>query len=187
MTKFLISDTAIEGLKLITPFYSEDERGSFIKDYSLQLLEKEGIEFHLKEVFYTYSKKGTIRALHFQREKQQQKLVRCVKGKIFDVVVDLRSNSPTYKEWLSFDLNSENNYEILIPSGCAHGYLVQEESIVSYKCDEDFYGKFDDGIIWNDSDIGISWPLSNDEEIILSERDKTLQTFAEFTSKHGTL
>ena len=173
MTKFSISDTKIEGLKLITPFCSEDERGNFIKDYSLQLLEKEGIVFPLKEVFYTYSKKGTVRALHFQREKQQQKLVRCVKGKIFDVVVDLRSSSPTFKEWLSFDLSSENNHEILIPSGCAHGYLVLEESIVSYKCDEDFYGEYDDGIIWNDSDIGVSWPLLGSDEIILSKRDKT--------------
>ena len=187
MTKFSISDTEIEGLKLITPFCSEDERGRFIKDYSLQLLEKEGIPFHLKEVFYTYSKKGTIRALHFQREKQQQKIVRCVNGKIFDVVVDLRSSSPTYKKWVSFELNSDNNLEILIPSGCAHGYLVLEESIVSYKCDEDFYGEYDDGIIWNDSDIAVDWPISEGLEIILSDKDQTLQTFAEFTDRYGTL
>jgi dTDP-4-dehydrorhamnose 3,5-epimerase len=187
MNRFSAESTAIEGLKRITPFSSEDERGRFVKDYSRKLLEQDGIAFLLKEVFYTYSKKGTIRALHFQREKQQQKLVRCVNGKIFDVVVDLRKDSPTFKEWISFELSGENNVELLIPAGLAHGYLVLEESIVSYKCDEDFYGEFDDGIIWNDGDIGVDWPLSGIETLILSEKDKTLQTFAEFIRRYGTL
>ena len=142
------------------------------------------------EVFYTTSYKGVIRALHFQREKQQPKLVRCIHGHIYDVVVDLRPNSPTFKKGLGFDLIGEKHNEILVPGGCAHGYLVLEESIVSYKCAEKFYGEFDDGIMWNDPDIGIKWGLERiggEEKLILAEKDKKLQSFGEFMFKYGGL
>ena len=126
-----------------------------------------------------------MRALHFQREKQQPKLVRCVSGKVYDVVCDLRKDSPTFKKWLAFELSEENKKELLVPAGCGHGYLVLEDSIVSYKCAEKFYGEYDDGILWNDQDLAIEWPVDLVDELILSEKDKNLQTFRQFEEMYG--
>lgn len=182
--KFEFHNTKISGLIDIVPFNADDIRGCFTKDFSKEVFETNGVEHDLKEVFYTTSHKGVIRALHFQREKQQPKLVRCIYGHVWDVVVDLRRDSPTFKQWLSFDLTGENHREILVPAGCAHGYLVLEEhSIVSYKCAEKFYAEFDDGIRWDDSDIGIEWPLElvgGRKKIILAEKDLNLKSFANF-------
>lgn len=186
MQKFSFTQTEIEGLLFIKPFVAEDIRGSFIKDYSQEVFEQNGINHDLKEVFYTNSYKGVIRALHFQREKQQPKLVRCVWGHIYDVVVDLRKDSPTFKKWLSFELSAENNDQILIPAGCAHGYLVLENSIVSYKCAEKFYPEYDDGVMWNDPQLGIHWPLEKvDNNIILATKDQDLQSFEQFIEIYG--
>ena len=186
--KFNFSATSISGLWEITPFKADDSRGAFIKDYSKEVFFENGISYDLSEVFYTVSQKGVIRALHFQRVVQQPKLVRCISGKIFDVVVDLRKGSPTFKNYLTFELKGDGLKEILIPAGCAHGYLVLEPSIVSYKCSERFYGEFDDGIKWDDPDIGIEWPLSSiagKENVILSDKDSSLQTFKEFCASYG--
>ena len=139
--KFAFAETEIEGLIEVTPFNADDVRGCFTKDYSKEVFEQNNIKYDLAEIFYTTSHKGVIRALHFQRVKQQPKLVRCIYGHVFDVVVDLRKDSKTFKKWLSFDLTGDNKKEILIPAGCAHGYLVLEHSIVSYKCAEKFYGE----------------------------------------------
>ena len=186
--KFVFAETEIEGLIEVTPFNADDVRGCFTKDYSKEVFEQNNIKYDLAEIFYTTSHKGVIRALHFQRVKQQPKLVRCIYGHVFDVVVDLRKDSKTFKKWLSFDLTGDNKKEILIPAGCAHGYLVLEHSIVSYKCAEKFYGEYDDGILWNDPDINVKWPLElvgGEENIILADKDKNLQSFAEFMSKYG--
>ena len=137
-SKWSFKETEISGLYEITPFNADDVRGCFTKDYSKEVFEANGIHHDLAEVFYTTSHKGVIRALHFQRVMQQPKLVRCICGRIWDVVVDLRKDSPTFKKWLAFDLVDEQNNEILVPAGCAHGYLVLEDSIVSYKCGEKF-------------------------------------------------
>lgn len=185
---FEFEKTSINGLIRITPFLSEDSRGGFLKDYSLEVMAQNNITHELKEVFYTKSHKGVIRAIHFQRVKQQSKLVRCVHGSIFDVVVDLRPDSPTFKQWQGFDMNDQNDTTLYIPGGCGHGYLVLEPSIVSYKCNEKFYGEYDDGIMWNDPDIGIDWPLNRvDNEIILSEKDETLQSFQDLIKNYGGL
>jgi len=178
--KFSFEEIDLKGAYLIKPFIAIDERGSFIKDYSKESFEENGINYDLKEVFYTNSKKGVIRAIHFQRVKQQAKLVRCISGKIYDVIVDLRKNSSTFGEWRGFYLSGENNDQLLIPEGFGHGYLVIEPSVVSYKCAEKFYGEYDDGIIWDDKEIGIDWPLELVNTIILSEKDKNLQSFEEF-------
>ncbi len=186
--KFSFNKTKIDGLLEITPFNADDIRGCFTKDYSKEVFEENGIHHDLQEVFYTTSYKGVIRALHFQREKQQPKLVRCIYGHVYDIVVDLRKNSPTFKQWLGFDLIGERHNEILVPAGCAHGYLVLEDSIVSYKCSEKFYGEFDDGIIWNDNDLNVKWPLEligGINKLILADKDKNLQTFQEFVNKYG--
>lgn len=188
--KFAFEETGIKGLIKVTPFNADDIRGCFTKDYSKEVFEANGITHNLEEVFYTTSYKGVIRALHFQREKQQAKLVRCIHGHIYDVVVDLRKDSPTFKKWLGFDLLGKEHNEILVPGGCAHGYLVLEESIVSYKCGEKFYGEYDDGIMWNDPDLNVQWPLEligGEEKLILADKDKNLQSFAEFIEKYGSL
>lgn len=188
--KFEFNETEIQGLFEITPFNADDIRGCFTKDYSKEVFEANGINHDLLEVFYTTSYKGVVRALHFQREKQQAKLVRCIHGHVYDVVVDLRPDSPSFKKWLGFDLTGENKKELLIPGGCAHGYLVLEESIVSYKCGEKFYGEFDDGIMWNDPDIGVEWPLDKIggiDKLIIAEKDMNLQSFAELMKKYGGL
>ena len=186
--KFEFKETKIKGLIEITPFNVEDIRGCFTKDYSKEIFEENGIKHDLKETFYTTSQKGVIRALHFQRCKQQPKLVRCIYGHIYDIVVDLRKDSSTFKEWIGFELTGENHQEILVPEGCAHGYLVIEPSIVSYKCSEKFYGDYDDGIMWNDEEIAIKWPLERInglENVILADKDLNLPTFKEFMNLYG--
>lgn len=186
--KFEFKETKISGLWEITPFNAEDVRGCFTKDYSKEVFAQHGIDHELQEVFYTTSKKGVIRALHFQRVKQQPKLVRCIVGHVYDVVVDMRQDSPTFKEWLGFDLVGTKHNEILVPAGCAHGYLVLEDSIVSYKCSEKFYGEYDDGIMWNDPEIGVKWPLDKiggEEKLILADKDKQLLGFKDFVAKYG--
>ena len=185
--KFEFTPLDLAGAYLIQPFKATDVRGAFIKDYSGAVFRANGIEHELKEVFYTVSYKGVIRALHFQRVKQQAKLVRCISGHVYDVIVDLRPDSPTFMQWRGFHLTGENCKELLVPEQFAHGYLVLEDSIVSYKCAEDFYGEYDDGIMWNDPDIGVDWPLEEIggiDNLILADKDKNLQSFADYKNKY---
>lgn len=185
MKNFQIQKTDLTGAILIAPFVAEDERGSFIKDYSCELLEQHHISHNLKEVFYTESHKGVIRAIHFQRVKEQAKLVRCVYGHVYDVIVDLRPESDTFGRWQGFHLTGKNHLEILVPEHFGHGYLVIQDAIVSYKCAERFYGEYDDGIRWDDTDIAVNWPLELvDHQVILSDKDKKLQSFKEFRQKY---
>ena len=188
LQKWEFRQTDIAGLIEVTPFNADDVRGCFTKDYSKEVFEANGIRHDLAEVFYTTSRKGVIRALHFQREKQQPKLVRCIYGHVWDVVVDLRRDSPTFKKWLAFDLIGERHNEILVPAGCAHGYLVLQDSIVSYKCGEKFYGEYDDGVMWNDPDLAVAWPLEKiggSANLILADKDKNLNSFQKFMELYG--
>lgn len=183
MQKWDFEKLDMEGAYKITPFYADDNRGGFLKDYSKEVFEQNGISYDLKEVFYTISHKGVIRAMHFQRVKQQAKLVRCVSGKVYDVIIDLRKDSPTFKQWKGFILSGENMVELLVPEGFGHGYLVLEDSIVSYKCAEKFYGEFDSGIRYDDPDMGIDWPyelIGGKDKVINSVKDDNLQSFKEF-------
>lgn len=181
--KWDFQELDLEGAYLIKPFYASDIRGGFVKDYSEEVLADNSINYILKEIFYTISHKGVIRAIHFQRIKQQAKLVRCVSGKVYDVIIDLRRNSPTFKEWRGFILSGENRNELLVPEGFGHGYLVLEESIVSYKCNEKFYAEYDSGIRYDDMDMGIEWPydlIGGKQNVINSEKDDNLQSFKHF-------
>ena len=183
MQKWSFKKLSLDGAVLIEPFFADDNRGGFIKDYSKCIFEANGIHHDLKEVFYTISKKGVIRAIHFQLVKQQPKLVRCITGHVYDVIVDLRPDSPTFGQWLGFDLTGENMRELYIPPFFGHGYLVLEDSIVSYKCAEDFYQDGDSGIMFNDRTIGVSWPfekIGGIDRIIISDKDKKLMTFDEY-------
>lgn len=182
--KFEFQELDLKGAYLIKPFYATDDRGGLIKDYNIDMFKSHGIEHELKEVFYTISRKGVIRAIHFQEIKQQAKLVRCIKGHVYDVIVDLRKESPTYGQWRGFHLTEENNYSLFVPEYFGHGYLVIEDSVVSYKCNEVFYSEGDSGIMWNDSDINIEWPMEligGLEKLIISEKDLKLQSFKDYT------
>ena len=189
MTKWNFEKLPLEGAYKITAFYAPDVRGGFCKDYSKEMFEQNGIDYNLAEVFYTYSHKGVVRALHFQRVKQQPKLVRCIHGHIYDVIVDLRKDSPTFKQWLGFELTEDNHTEILVPAGFAHGYLVLEDSIVSYKCSEKFYGEYDGGVKFDDPDLGVVWPfekIGGKDSIILADKDKNLPSFKELMKNYDS-
>ena len=186
--KWNFEELELKGSYLIKPFFASDERGGLIKDYNIDIFKQNGIEHELKEVFYTLSKRGVIRATHFQLVKQQPKLVRCVSGHVYDVIVDLRPNSPTYGQWRGFHLTGENMNSLLVPAYFGHGYLVIEDSIVSYKAAEVFYGEGDSGIMYNDPDIDIKWPMDligGEENLIISEKDLSLMCFKEYTEKLG--
>ena len=183
ITKFSFEELDLKGAYKIQPFYATDERGGFVKDYNIDMFKTNGIEHELKEVFYTISKRGVIRATHFQLVKQQAKLVRCISGHVYDVIVDLRPESPTFGKWRGFDLTGENQVELYIPQFFGHGYLVIEDSIVSYKCGEVFYGEGDSGIMYNDHDINIQWPfeqIGGIENLIISEKDKKLMSLKDY-------
>lgn len=187
MQKWNFEKLELKDAYKITPFYSGDNRGGFLKDYSKEVFMQNGIEYDLKEVFYTISHKGVIRAMHFQNIMQQAKLVRCVKGKVYDVIIDLRKDSPTFKKWQGFYLSEDNMVELLVPEGFGHGYLVIEDSIVSYKCAEKFYGEYDSGIRYDDPDMGIDWPydeIGGKDKIINSIKDDNLQSFKEFIENY---
>lgn len=188
ITKFDFQELDLKGAFKIQPFYATDERGGFVKDYNIDMFKAIGIEHELKEVFYTISKKGVIRAIHFQLVKQQAKLVRCISGHVYDVIVDLRPDSSTFGQWRGFDLTGENQVELYIPQYFGHGYLVLEDSVVSYKCGEVFYGEGDSGIMYNDPDINIQWPfekIGGVENLIISEKDKSLMSLFDYSKKMG--
>lgn len=182
--KFEFKELDLKGAYKIQPFYATDERGGFVKDYNIETFKANDIDLELKEVFYTISKKGVIRAIHFQLIKQQPKLVRCISGHVYDVIIDLRPDSPTFGQWRGFDLTGENQVELFIPKYFGHGYLVIEDSIVSYKCGEVFHGEGDSGISYNDPDMAIEWPfekIGGIENLIISEKDKNLMSLREYT------
>lgn len=184
--KFEFRELELKGAYAIQPFFASDHRGGLIKDYNVDTFRANGITHDLKEVFYTLSKRGVIRATHFQLIKQQPKLVRCVSGHVYDVIVDLRPDSATYGKWLGFHLTGENMLSLLVPAGFGHGYLVIEDSVVSYKCAEVFFGEGDSGIMYNDPDIGIDWPMEligGMDNLIISEKDLNLMSFKDYTQK----
>ena len=184
--KFEFTELDLAGAYLIKPFFASDERGGLIKDYNVDVYKNVGIEHELKEVFYTISKRGVIRATHFQLDKQQPKLVRCVSGHVYDVIVDLRPNSLTFGQWRGFHLTGENMDMLLVPPYFGHGYLVIEDSVVSYKCAEVFYAEGDSGIAYNDPDIGIDWPMEligGEDKLIISEKDLHLMSLKEYLTR----
>jgi dTDP-4-dehydrorhamnose 3,5-epimerase len=176
-----ISKTFIEDLLVIEPQLFKDDRGFFYESYNKKKLDKK-----IKIVFVqdneSKSIKGVIRGLHFQVPPfEQAKLVRCVSGNILDVVVDLRINSKTYGKFFSIELSSENNKQLFVPKGFAHGFQVlSETTIVNYKVDNFYNPKFDSGIIWNDKDLLIDWNL--DLKPIISSKDLNLESFKNLKS-----
>lgn len=184
--KWEFKELELKGAYVIRPFYATDNRGGLIKDYNIDTFRANGIEYDLKETFYTISKKGVIRSTHFQLEKPQPKLMRCISGKVWYIMVDLRPESETFGKWIQFTLNGEDILSILVPAGFGQGYLALEDSVMSYKAAEIFYSPGDAGIMYNDPDIGISWPfelIGGKEQLIISEKDLNLMSFREYTEK----
>jgi dTDP-4-dehydrorhamnose 3,5-epimerase len=188
MEKFKFAKTNIKDLILIDPFIVEDDRGTFIKTYEQQIFKKNNILLGNAEDIMSISKKGVLRGMHFQIQHPQDKLVRVVSGEAFDVAVDLRKDSKTYGKWQGFYLSGENKKMLYIPKGFAHGFLaVSEEVVFCYRCGEKYYPELDSGIVWDDEDISIEWPLNRVNEIITSEKDKKLMNFKTFHQNYDGL
>ena len=163
--------TKIKDLYIIEPQVFGDNRGYFFETYKKTEFDKAGLVYNFVQDNQSKSKKGVLRGLHYQKTYPQAKLVRVLEGKVFDVAVDLRKNSPTYGKWVGVVLSSENKKMFMIPRGFAHGFVVLSETATfTYKCDEVYHPEDEGGIIWNDPDINIEWPLK--EGILLSEKDK---------------
>ncbi len=180
MGKFKFIKTTIEDVYIIEPTVFGDERGYFMETYHSGEFKEAGLDFDFVQDNQSKSKKGVLRGLHFQYTRPQGKLVRVIKGEVFDVAVDLRKDSTTYGKWEGVILSEENKKQFYVPEGFAHGFLVlSDEAEFTYKC-TDFYDSHDEGgIIWNDPDINIDWPLDGITEISLSEKDKGLKSFKE--------
>lgn len=172
MGKITVETCEIEGLKVITPQVFGDARGYFVETYNQNDFVEAGIDVTFVQDNQSASKRGVLRGLHFQKQFPQDKLVRCINGEVFDVAVDLRKESETYGKWFGVILSAENKKQFFIPKGFAHGFLVLSDyAEFAYKC-SDFYHPGDEGgLIWNDPDIGIDWPLQEGVQLNLSEKD----------------
>lgn len=149
----------IEGLCVITPAVHGDNRGYFMETYSQRDMEEAGLNISFVQDNQSMSVKGVLRGLHFQKQYPQTKLVRAIKGSVFDVAVDLRTNSATYGKWYGVLLTEENKKQFLIPKGFAHGFLVLTDTAeFCYKCDDFYHANDEGGLAWNDPAIGIQWP-----------------------------
>lgn len=172
MGNFKVETCEIEGLKIITPEVRGDARGYFMETYQQEDFAKLGIDVTFVQDNQSASKRGVLRGLHFQKQFPQDKLVRVIKGEVFDVAVDLREGSPTFGKWYGVLLTEENKKQFFVPKNFAHGFLVLSEyAEFCYKC-SDFYHPGDEGgLAWNDPEIGVEWPLQDGVELIFSERD----------------
>lgn len=185
---FSFQELELKGAYVIKPFFATDERGCLVKDYNVDAFKAAGIEHDIKETFYTFSKRGVIRAIHFQLDKPQPKLMRCISGKVFYAIVDLRPDSKTFCKFKTMILSGDDPTCVLCPAGFGQGYLVLEDSVMSYKASEVFYGLGDSGIIYNDPGIGIDWPfelVGGQKNLVISEKDLNLMSLEEYISRCG--
>ncbi len=179
-----VSTTKLEGVLIVKPRRFIDARGYFVEVFNQRAFREAGIAPVFVQDNQSCSlQAGTVRGLHFQHSPATQaKLVRVVRGSVYDVVVDLRSGSPTYGQWIGERLNAEDGEQIYVPHGFAHGFCTLEADCeVVYKVDAYYAPACDDGIIWNDPTLNIPWPVAPDAAV-LSDKDKKLGTFAEFVS-----
>ena len=173
MGKIKVTTCDIEGLYVIEPTVFKDERGYFMETYNQNDFKEAGLNMTFVQDNQSMSVKGVLRGLHFQKQYPQGKLVRAVRGTVFDVAVDLLSDSKTYGKWFGVTLSAENKKQFYIPEGFAHGFLVlSDEAEFAYKC-TDFYHPGDEGgLLWSDPEIGVDWPIEPGMELIISDKDK---------------
>lgn len=173
MSKIKVTRCDIEGLCIIEPTVFKDERGYFVETYNRNDFVEEGLDMVFVQDNQSMSVRGVLRGLHYQKEYPQGKLVRVIKGEVYDVAVDLRKDSKTFGKYFGIVLSAENKKQFYIPQGFAHGFLVlSEEAEFAYKC-TDFYRPGDEGgLAWNDETIGIEWPIPEDMELIISTKDQ---------------
>lgn len=171
---FKFIETKISDLYIVEPKIFGDTRGYFMESYNKQHFDKAGLTMTFVQDNESRSKKGVLRGLHFQKENTQAKLVRCIKGEVFDVAVDLRPGSKTYGKWEGVVLTEENKKMFMIPKGFAHGFLVlSDEAEFTYKCDDIYNHEAEGGLKFDDPDVGIEWPMGDlkKEDLITSEKD----------------
>lgn len=167
-----ITKTKLDGVVIIEPDVFGDNRGFFMESWNKKTMSELGLDYDFVQDNHSKSTvKGTLRGIHFQKgDKAQAKLVRCVKGAVLDIAVDLRKNSPTFKQWVKVELSAENKKQLLIPRGFGHGFVTLTDDVeFLYKADNYYAPEADAGIRWNDPDIGVEWGIENP---ILSEKDK---------------
>ncbi len=170
---FIFKRLEIPDVILIEPKVFEDDRGFFMETYKYSEFKKNGIPYEFVQDNHSKSQRGVLRGLHYQLKPMEQgKLVRCIKGRIWDVAVDIRKGSPWYGKWVAVELSEENKLMLWIPPGFAHGFLaLADNTEIIYKVTKEYSPEFDRGIIWDDPDLAIDWPIKNP---ILSEKDKNL-------------
>ncbi|MBE5907812.1 MAG: dTDP-4-dehydrorhamnose 3,5-epimerase [Lachnospiraceae bacterium] len=177
----------IEGLAVITPTVFGDERGYFYESYNQNDLKDAGIDVEFVQDNQSASKKGVLRGLHFQINYPQDKLVRVINGSVFDVAVDLRKGSKTYGKWFGVELTAENKKQFFIPKDFAHGFIVLSDyAEFCYKVTDFYHPNDEGGLIWNDKDIAVDWPMPEGmgpDDLILSDKDKVNWTFEEYLEK----
>lgn len=173
MGKISVKKCDIEGLYVIEPTVFHDARGYFMESYNKRDFEEAGLFMEFVQDNQSMSTRGVLRGLHFQKEHPQGKLVRVIRGEVYDVAVDIRKNSPTFGKYFGVVLSAENKKQFYIPEGFAHGFLVlSDEAEFAYKCTDFYHANDEGGIIWNDEAIAIDWPISEDMELNISEKDK---------------
>lgn len=178
MSNFTFTETKIKGVFIIDVKTYGDHRGYFMETYKEEDFKAAGLDYRFVQDNQSSSRKGVLRGLHFQKTFPQAKLVRVLKGEVFDVAVDLRKGSETYGQWVGVLLSEENHRQFMIPRGFAHGFVVVSDTAeFAYKCDEKYHPEDEGGIMWNDPEIGIEWPEVG--EIILSDKDKKHPALAE--------
>ena len=176
-----VKSTPLKNCYIIEPTVFEDERGYFYEKFNEQKFEQlTGMNGHFVQDNVSKSSYGVLRGLHLQKgDMAQAKLVSCLEGRVWDVAVDLREDSPTFGQWFGLELSAENKLQLYIPRGFAHGFSVLSPTAVfAYKCDNFYNKESEGGIIWNDAEFGIDWKLPM-SDIILSEKDKVQKTFQE--------
>ena len=177
---FNFIETKIKDLYIIEPKVFGDDRGYFMESYNRRDFVEAGLDMVFVQDNESKSKKGVLRGMHFQTKFTQGKLVRVTQGEVYDVAVDLRKGSPTYGQWEGVLLSAENKRQFYVPEGFAHGFLVlSDEAVFNYKCTNLYAPEYDGGLLWNDPEVGIEWPLDGIDEIILSEKDKKQKTLKE--------
>lgn len=182
MSNFTFVKTEIEGVFVVDTKTYGDNRGYFMETYKKSDFDAAGLKYDFVQDNQSSSRKGVLRGLHFQKNFPQAKLVRVLKGEVFDVAVDLREGSATYGKYVGVLLSEENKKQLMIPRGFAHGFMVVSDyAEFAYKCDDFYHPEDEGGIMYNDPDINIDWPLK--EGIILSEKDKNNMSFSEFSNK----